>query len=99
MASVWPALARVDVAAADGEVGVPVEVEVEVPVLAKTYSSPVESELTNMRPFESSARPTGLKQSSGHFEVSEFMNISVVAVKLSEAATGDPALKAMDETL
>jgi hypothetical protein len=53
----------------------------------------------NTRPFESSAKLTGLKQLSGHFELSAFVMISVKDVKLSEAATGEPESKAMVESL
>ncbi len=52
-----------------------------------------------MRPFESKAKPTGLKQLPGHLELSGFMKISVVDAVLFEAATGEPELKAMEETL
>jgi hypothetical protein len=59
----------------------------------------VESELTKIRSCESSARPTGLKQLSGHFELSGFMKMSVAATELFEAATGDPNSKEIEETL
>jgi hypothetical protein len=53
----------------------------------------------NTRPFESSAKPTGLKHRSGHFELSAFVMMSVREVRLSEAATGEPEAKAMVESL
>jgi len=76
-----------------------VVVAVALLVLAKTYISPVASEDMKIRPWESSANPTGRKQSSGHFEVSAFDMISVRAVVLSAAATGEPAEKATEESL
>jgi hypothetical protein len=84
------------VAVGDGEL---VEVGVALLVFAKTYISPVASEDMNRRPCESNAKPTGRKQLSGHLELSGFVMISVSAVVLSEAATGSPAEKAIEETL
>jgi hypothetical protein len=63
------------------------------------YISPVESELMNIRPFESSASPTGRKQLSGHCELSWLVMISLVDVVLSGAATGEPLLNAMADIL
>lgn len=53
----------------------------------------------NRRPLESNAKPTGRKQSSGHFELSAFVMMSVRAVVLSDASTGEPAENEMVETL
>ena len=68
-------------------------------VLIKTYISPVESLLMNRRPWLSSSSPTGLKQLLGHCELSAFVMISVVEVKLSDGATGEPFSNAIVTTL
>lgn len=85
------------------DVDVDAEVEVAVPVVlavfTKTYISPVSSLLMNRRPWESKSNPTGRKQLLGHFELSAFVKISVVEVRLSDCATGDPFSNGMVTTL
>lgn len=85
----------VDAEIADGTeldaAGVGVEsLTVPFVVLITTYISPVASEDIYNRPALSNARPTGLKQLLGHFELSWFATTSIRAVLLSDAATGSP---------
>jgi hypothetical protein len=96
----WLCLLVVEDGVGEVEVGLeePVDVESDV-ALTNTYSSPVVSELTNMRFWESNSNPTGLKQLSGHTELSALENIVVAAVVLSAAARGTPLLKSRDTTL
>lgn len=77
--------------------GVPVVVP--PPVLTKTYISPVESEVMNSLSFESSARPTGRKQSFGQLDRSMLVRMSTVEVVLSEFWIGEPEEKAIAESL
>jgi hypothetical protein len=95
-------LHNVEVAAPFGvcvAVGLALVVEDCAPVFIKTQISPVASELMKIRPWSSRANPTGLKHEAGHFELSRLLNMSVNAVVLSEAATGDPFAKAIVDNL
>lgn len=64
-----------------------------------TYISPVASEATKSRPLLSKAIPTGRRQFCGHAALSAFPKISVVAVLLSDAATGSPFAKGILDSL
>lgn len=94
------------------EVPVPVALPVALPVvvvevlLLPSFSDFINTQISfvasldiKILPFESRTRPTGLKQSSGHFELSGFAKISFAAVVLSDAATGSPFAQSITETL